>query len=186
MVVFDATILMLLLRPDVPTARDPITQRPMDRAKDRIEHLVACLEKSKTRILIPTPVLSEVLVHAGESGPRILEILNTTSAFRVVPFDQRAAVEVAALTQSARATGDKREGGAGTWAKIKYDRQIIAMARVEQAVTIYSDDDNIRRFATPLGIEVIGIADLPLPPEDPQLELGIKESGDPSNDEKDD
>ena len=54
---------------------------------------------------------------------------------------------------------------------MKYDRQIVAIARVLQAPVIYSDDQGIRAIAKEAGITVVGIADLPLLPKIAQREL---------------
>ena len=40
---------------------------------------------------------------------------------------------------------------------------------------IYSDDEDIAKLAGPLGLEVIPVNELPLPPEDRQLSLDIAE-----------
>jgi hypothetical protein len=61
--------------------------------------------------------------------------------------------------------GDKRGGPQGTWAKVKYDRQIVAIARGEGADITYSDNNDVRKLATQAGIAVRRIAELPLPPE---------------------
>ena len=171
MVVFDASVLLLLLDPDASPPNDLATGRPVEQAKVRIEHLIATLEQQRTKVIIPTPVLSEVLVRAGDAAPAYLEELNRSARFKIVPFDVRAAVELAALTREALDAGDKREGSTAPWQKIKLDRQIVAIARTEEAGTIYSDDVDVQRFAKHAGIEVVGIADLPLPPEEPQRSL---------------
>lgn len=108
-----------------------------------------------------------------DAAPAYLEELNRSARFRIATFDTRAAVELAALTREALDAGDKRDGSTAPWQKIKIDRQIIAIARTEGAAKIYSDDDDIQRLGQRSGIEVIGIAQLPLPPEDPQAELPI-------------
>ena len=174
MVVFDASVLLLLLDPDARASNDPETEQPVEHAKARIEHLIATLEQQRTKVIIPTPVLSEVLVRAGVASPAYLEELNRSARFRIVPFDVRAAVELAALTREALDAGDKREGSTAPWQKVKLDRQIVAIARTEEAVAIYSDDEDLRRFARRVGLEVIRICDLPLPREDQQgsLDLG--------------
>jgi len=64
-----------------------------------------------------------------------------------------------------------------TWAKLKYDRRIVATAVVTQSSVIYSDDKHIRTLAKRAKIEVIRLADLPLPPEDAQ-KLGLEAPGD--------
>jgi len=77
------------------------------------------------------------------------------------------------LTREAIGSGDKKECSTAPWAKVKFDHQIIAIARTEGTEVIYSDDEDIRRFARAQGIEVIGIAALPLPPEDAQGKLPL-------------
>ncbi len=180
MVVFDATVLLLFLDPDAKPPLDPATGAPVDRCKDRIEHLVATLEKQKDKIIIPTPVLSEVLVRAGDAGPAYFEILSKAACFRMASFEQRAAVEVAAMTREAIDAGDKKSGSESTWAKVKFDRQIVAIAKVEGAGTIYSDDGSLAGFARKVGLSVIPVHDLPLPPEVAQQSLDFEEMDDSS------
>ena len=67
-------------------------------AKERIDLLIRTLDPRRETIVIPTPALSEVVVHADQAGPDCLDILNTTRCFRLEAFDQRAAVELAAVT----------------------------------------------------------------------------------------
>lgn len=55
-----------------------------------------------------------------------------------------------------------------TKAKVKYDRQIIGIAKVHQADAIYSDDRGLRTKAEAEGIRVIGLLEIALPPEEPQ------------------
>jgi len=56
---------------------------------------------------------------------------------------------------------------------VKYDRQIVAVAKVCGATTIYSDDKDVRTLAKTVKIDVIGLADLPLPPEKAQMDLEL-------------
>jgi hypothetical protein len=91
MVVIDATMLIPLLRPDIPVPAGP-GGVPIEKAKERIDHLVKQLEKEKTKIVVPTPALSEILVRAGtEMSDKIIEHLQRFSVFRIEPFDTRAA-----------------------------------------------------------------------------------------------
>lgn len=167
MVVFDTTILLPVLWSGVPVPNHPQTGQPVEGFRDRIDCLVAHLEQSRTKIIIPTPALSEILVRAGTAGPEYLAQINARAAFRIVAFDERAAVEVAAMTRKAIDAGDKRGGVDATWNKIKYDRQIVAIAKVEGAAALYSDDPGVRAFGNGVGLTVIGSWELPLPPEDP-------------------
>ena len=66
MVVFDASIMLLSIRPDdVSPPIDPSTNLPVEYAKERIDGLIEQLDKEKTKIIIPAPALSELLVRAG-------------------------------------------------------------------------------------------------------------------------
>ena len=173
MVVIDATMLLLLLRPDTPASLDAYG-RPIQNAAGRVEFLIHELEDQGSRIIIPTPALSEVLVRAGAAASqRIVDALARRPVFRIEPFDTRAAIEVAAMTRSTLETKAKKGASDSTWAKIKYDRQIVAIAKVNQASTIYSDDRDIRAIATQADIAVIGLADLQLPPNASQHELPL-------------
>lgn len=173
MVVFDATTLLLLVSPKVPAPQDPITKEPIKFAKERIDYLVKELEQKKTKIIIPTPALSEILVRAETAGPEYLALINASASFKIVPFDVRAAVEVASMTARALADGDKRSGVEAPWTKIKYDRQIVAIAKIERATAIYTDDSDIHKFAAIASIRVIGVGSLPLPPDNAQGVLFI-------------
>ena len=112
-------------------------------------------------------------MHAGEAGPGYLEILNGTRCFRIESFDQRAAVELAAMTRDAIAAGDLRAGIETTRAKLKFDRQIVAIARTQGQKTIYSDDGDIAKLGEALELEVIPIRALPVGPNEPQGELDL-------------
>ena len=91
MVVIDATMLMPLLRPDIPVPGGP-SGTPIEKAKERIDHLVKELERDKTKIIVPTPALSEILVRAGAEAAsgKIIEHLQKFSVFRIEPFDTHA------------------------------------------------------------------------------------------------
>jgi hypothetical protein len=54
MVVFDATTLLLLLSPELSSLVDPMTNRRVEYAKGRLDFLLQELEKSRTKIIIPT------------------------------------------------------------------------------------------------------------------------------------
>lgn len=165
MVVIDATVLVLLLQPkaagppDVPDARE------------RLDYLVSQLERTGTKICIPAPALSEALVRVGpKEAIRVVEAIRRQSVFEVKPFDQLAAIELADIVR--KEMGKKRpKRGAETKAKLKFDRQIIAIARVAGADTVYSDDQGVQRLGKRLDIVVKGVADLPRDPDDDQGEL---------------
>jgi hypothetical protein len=176
MVLFDATTLMLIWRADAPVPSDPETGNKVDRAKERVDFLVQTLDEQKEKIIIPTPALSEILVRAGPNAEAILDIISSTSVFRPVAFDERAAVEVAAMTYQELRQKHRKDRGQETLAKLKYDRQIVAIGIVEGAHTIYSDDQGVNKLCKRGDIACVPTWELPLPPEDPQTKLDFKDS----------
>lgn len=101
----------------------------------------------------------------------MVDQLQRNSNFSIEPFDTRAAIEVATMSRDATKKGSKRGSSTATWAKIKYDRQIVAIAKVLGATTIYSDDRDVQVLAKRAKIDVIGLAALPLPPHEAQMDF---------------
>ena len=163
-VAFDNTFLALLFGPLGILPIDPHTSKPVERPSERIEALIERLAREQVRILIPTPALAEFLCVADRAGSEYLERLDSTSRFQVVPFDTLAAVEVARVIRTSKALGNKRGASIASWQKVKFDRQIVAIAKVQGATEIYSDDPDIASFGREAGITVISVAELPLPP----------------------
>jgi hypothetical protein len=162
MIVFDASYLLIFLRDNMPPARDR-NDKPVEKFKERIQFLIASLDASNTIIGVPTPALAEIMVRAGAAGPEYLKQLRRAN-FVLLPFDTKAAIEAAHLIFAIKkqtSGGQKLE----TWAKVKFDIQIAAIAKSEAAHIIYSDDKGIEAHSSRLGITVIRICDLPLPPE---------------------
>ena len=162
MAVLDSTTLLYLLDPTAKAPIDPDTKLPVANAKNRIDSLMEALQDRREAVVVPTPVLSEVLVHADEAAPEYLSILSETSRFRIVPFDERAAIELAEMTRRALSKGDLRAGTNSTRAKLKFDRQILAIARVEDECHIYTDDGDMCKVARAEGFDVTATRDIPL------------------------
>lgn len=101
-VAFDADVLSLTLNPALDATTDPTSGKPVLKVAERLEYLIAELEKTKTRVIIPAPALSELLVIADESGPDYLAEIDKQAMFSVESFDARAAVEAAATRKAHR------------------------------------------------------------------------------------
>jgi predicted nucleic acid-binding protein len=174
MVVFDSSVLLLVLSPDTKAPIDLVTGAEVLKAAERIEYLIQNLAAAKEKIIIPTPVFSEVLVYAGDALQSYLDMLNGQAVFRIAPFDQKAAIEAAIATRDAIHRGGHRVDSTNpdvTKTKIKFDRQIVAIAKAEAAHTIYSDDDDVCKYAQAAGLVAFRTAELDLPPEDPQAAM---------------
>ena len=68
-----------------------------------------------------------------------------------------------ALMISEALTGGDKKAKAKTWAKAKFDWQIVAIAKSENATAIYSEDGDIARLGKRGNIAVFSTDDLPLP-----------------------
>jgi len=183
MVILDATTLLLLIDPKARPPLDPSTRKPLERCKDRLEYLRDSLSEAGTRVVIPTPVLSEVLVGAGTARSQYLTEITTSHAFLVAPFDVKAAVELSFLLDGGAKPAKRKLTRQETWAKVKFDRQIIAIARANRIKDIYTDDGNLTSVATANDVAVHHTWELPLPPQKQQQELNLPVPGD--KDDKD-
>lgn len=172
MIVLDATTLLLLIEPSAKPPKDPSTGKPLEKCRERIENLLQTLTGTGSQVLMPTPVLAEVLVRAGNARNQYLTEITTNWAFRPASFDERAAVELSMILdtdlKSKKTLTEKQ-----TWAKLKFDRQIIAIAKVHAAKMIYTDDEQLSKCAKANNLEVTHTWELPLPPVEAQQELPL-------------
>jgi hypothetical protein len=162
MVAFDTTILSLLIFPDADLRQGNEGQK-VEHARERVAGLVQSVEDAREQVLVPTPVLCELLVTEGADVQDVLTTLRGSAYIRVESFDGRAAVELAMRLRDARRAGDQREGLPITKSAMKFDRQIVAIALVSGATILYSDDDGVAKFAAGCGLAVKRVADLPVP-----------------------
>lgn len=120
--------------------------------------------------------VSELLVHAGEATNQYLDVLNGQAVFRIAPFDQKAAIEAAIAMGEAISRGGIRVDATdpdATRGKVKFDRQIVAIAKAEGASAVYSDDGDVVKYAGQAGLKAYRTIDLDLPPEDPQTKMDL-------------
>ncbi len=155
MVAFDTTFLTLMF---IPEAKHPIPG-----AKERVNFLISDLNGRGEQIIVPTPALSEVLVRSGKARNQIVQELTKSPKFLVAPFDVRAALELSLMSDAAFTSRDKKSGATGTWVKVKFDRQIVAIAKVNGASKIYSEDADVRAIGEREDIAVLKVADIKVP-----------------------
>ncbi len=175
-VAFDTSVLVYFFDEQANAPIDSSTGTPISECKDRLSFLIASLQREKAKIIIPTPALGELLVKAQQAAPEWLAIIHKSRHFRIADFDERAAVEFAATQAERIASGQKNEGT--TRAKAKFDDQIVAIAAVEGASVIYSDDPHIKRLAGSR-FKVIGVANLALAPQAAQFSLELDQQDKP-------
>jgi predicted nucleic acid-binding protein len=161
MVGIDANILSLFLFPSASAPNDFKTGHQIDQAHERADSLIAQLQQDGEIVLIPTPALSEVLAIVPDINACV-QILQSKGCFKIGSFGERAAVELALRIQAAIKGGDKFEGISAPWQKVKYDRQIIAICKVEGCARIYSTDEHVHKHAALWKIPTLNLSDVRL------------------------
>lgn len=135
-----------------------------DIADRRIEHLNTVLEGQRSRIIIPTPVLAEVLVKRLTDSADVVQALRDAPRVDVVPFGAAAAVEAAIMLNRHVPRKAERDR---EWSKhrLKFDLQILAIAKVEGVAAIYANDDGLLRRARAEGLKALSLGELSAPEE---------------------
>lgn len=158
LVAFDANVLIDLFNPRIKG--------------DRRAKLDGLLEQhGKTKIIIPTPSLTEVLVKADKARDELIARLSTSRAFSIAPFDQRAATECALLLADHWDSASRKQVGR---TKFKFDWQIVSIVLSRNVTRIYSDDTDLARIGKTLSLDVKAIEKLPIPDSARQQNLPLK------------
>lgn len=168
MIAFDAGFLSILFHPNPKLPPDPATGKPVPNAKERVEFLIDTLSNSGEKLVIPTPVLAEILIALGKArGEQAIDDHHQESAFKIEPFDEKAAIELSFMSEVKQGER-KRKEQEGTWAKVKFDRQIVAIAKTSGVGMMYSTDADVLKLARKEGIGVMELHQLPSPPPSEQ------------------
>ncbi len=113
--------------------------------------LIAALSAEKATVVIPTPVLAEVLTHAPDAAQTYMEQINKCVCFQVRPFDDKASIELAQLL--GKSVANMRD-------ILRFDRQIVAIAKVCGASVLYAGNDQVAEFAAKCGLQALSFKDL--------------------------
>lgn len=138
-----------------------------DRRDARIRGLIGDTRIARERLIVPAPVLAEFAVKARDEE---IDFITSQSTFQVVPFDAIAALECGFMIRDVFATESKQDRH-----KIKFDLQILAIAKVGRATRLVTNDNQLRKRAVALGIAAEAILDLPVPDGERQMPLGLPE-----------
>lgn len=170
MVIFDATTLIAVVAPHAAIVPDGKGGN-LTLVKERVDGLLAELRKQKVKIILPTPAIAEAFVRTdAKAALEYIATLKKSRHFLIENFCEAAAFEVSQMTAKAKSAGDKKDGSDEVCAKIKYDRQIVAIGLVNRASRIYTDDGGLAATAQKSGITPIAVASLPVPTEKAQID----------------
>lgn len=173
-VVVDASVLVYLIYPNAPAPKSAAGTGPVEHCRERIEGLLEDLDAEGIEVLVPTPVLSELLIRSPGKEQEVVAILSGNRTVVIADFDQRAAIENAML----RRTAEKRRPFKQAKKEVSFDLQILAIAKSRGASILLTDDGPLRGRAQMAGIQAKGIEDLGVPDSKRQMLL----VDDPSND----
>jgi len=152
-VAFDNSILTLVFNPDAKPSKDPVTGKEVNHFKQKVDSLIDFHSSAGDTILLPTPALSETYTCVDEPA-KLARKISEYHCFRPAVFNNMAALELAEVTRAAILAGDKRSGMDEPYQKIKFDRQIVAIAKAHNAGILYTDDKTQTSFAKEVGITV--------------------------------
>ncbi len=162
-VAFDASFLVFLINPKASAS--------VERASERVDGLISKLTSRRDKIVIPTPALAEVLVSLDQSGPAYIEKIKKHACFQVRAFDERAAIEFGVAVRARKTAVKKATVKMTPRNKVKFDHQIVAIAKVQGATILYSDDGKLRNFARECGLDAVSLADVEIPQKQEELDF---------------
>ena len=167
----DNNILAWILSDAAIPPKHPETQEPLLDGPARFQVIKdKILSGGMEPLIVPMPVVGEFFSVDKDARKNFLPILQDPLVFTLEQFGLRAAIELGDINNGYYASNDKRGGQEGTWAKVKADRLIYAVAKASGAKFMYTDDKGLRTVCEANGISVIPSWDLPLP-VNPQTDI---------------
>jgi predicted nucleic acid-binding protein len=121
------------------------------RRSEPVSNLIRTLSSENTKIVIPTPALAEVLTRRPDAAQDWTHDINRYACFQVRPFDDKASFELAQMSGG---------NAPGLRDILRFDRQIVAIAKVYGVSVLYSDDERVVTFAEECGIPAKRLKDL--------------------------
>ena len=118
---------------------------------EAVSNLIRKLSSENAKIIIPTPALAEVLTHHPDTAPDWTRDINRYACFQVRPFDDKASFELAQILG---------ENASGLRDILRFDRQIVAIAKVYGVSVLYADSEQVITFAEECGIPAKRLKDL--------------------------
>lgn len=117
-----------------------------------VRHLVTDIGKNNDIIIIPMPVWAELriglmLYTNMQTYDHAVKEIEMSPFFYIRPFDDKSADILVEATSITAKAGNKRVGVDAPWQRVKFDRQIVAIAKAHGATTLYTADKDQARFA---------------------------------------
>lgn len=167
-IVIDTNVLVQIMQNEgAKDLIDPESGVVIDNAFGRAEALIEHIEAVRGTVVLPAPVVAEYLMGIDRSVYQThLDILGGTKSIEVASFDQLAAVECAMLLSNQEM---KMLDPDSKMAKLKYDRQILAIALANGAKQLWTHDQQLFKRANAAGLTAKSLASIT--PKPKQLNL---------------
>ena len=159
-IIFDTNILVQAMTgmKDGCKLSDPKNGLEIPDPKRRIEALIDMVESSGGSIIIPTPVLAEYLVGIDKGDHQNhLRLIQRKSCFEIASFDEIAAIECAQMPSIKELKAMMKSDTAN---KVKFDRQIISIAKSLNVDEIWTHDIGVFKRCKEMGMTVKSLADI--------------------------
>lgn len=186
-IIVDTNILICLMKKNSPT--DNLLGADGFAAVDNVElrskALLDHIENSGGTLVLPAPVLAEYLIGIdGEKNKQAhTQLILSMSCFEILPFDELAAIECSSLpSPNEFKQFIKSEINSNATAnKVRYDRQIISIAKANNIDEIWSGDKEVSSKSTEFGIEIKSLLDMPPISLSEQINLSLLDETPPSS-----
>ncbi|WP_370544257.1 MULTISPECIES: type II toxin-antitoxin system VapC family toxin [unclassified Gluconobacter] len=138
----------------------------LDSLEKRFDFLLKDLDHDDSEIIIPAPVIAEVLCASTIDPRNVMKILNQEVRVRVVAFGQRAAEEFGQIFRKTHRGSENRNS-------FRFDLLIIATAKAEGVDIVYSSDGGVINKCNAKQIRCYSFQKLPRPPFQKQRDLQL-------------
>lgn len=159
-IVFDTNILIQLITgpKDGTSLTAPDTGEVVYDTKRRAEALLDMVKNNDGVVVIPTPVLAEYLVGIERAQHQThIDLIQQNASFELASFDEIAAIECALLPTLQEL---KQMLPSQSSNKVKFDRQIVAIAKSLNVDEVWTHDHGVYRTCRQQNITVKSLADI--------------------------
>lgn len=140
----------------------------------RVEALIDMVETRGGSIIIPTPVLAEYLVGIDKKDHQThLNLIQRKSCFEIASFDEIAAIECAQMPSIKELKVMMKSDTAN---KVKFDRQIISIAKSLNVDEIWTHDKGVFNRCKEMGMIAKSLADIDPAPIQVLIDMSVDNS----------
>jgi predicted nucleic acid-binding protein len=163
-IVIDTNVLVQIMQNEgAKDLIDPETDKVVVNAFERAQALIERIDSLKGVVVLPAPVIAEYLLGIDRKSYQLhLDVMNGVKCIEVSSFDQLAAIECAMLVSNQEM---KQLDPDSKMAKLKYDRQILAIAISSGAKEIWTHDKQLFKRSKAMGLTAMSLGGIDPKPQ---------------------